>query len=122
MSLEHSADYIDWAAFEFSACISARADELAQRGGEFTHLQDYLMVWLEEGDAIECSGGRFETYLRIVVRIIDQWQRDPTVDGAIQQPVVGILDPERTTAWAVSPEYFAYVAIRKQLGQPPSSS
>lgn len=82
-----------------------------------THLQDYFASWLDSGECAQAVGGRFDTYMRVVVRVIDEWQRDPTLEGAIRQPVEGIMNPEESGAIFIDPEYFAVVAFNNLMGR-----
>jgi hypothetical protein len=106
---------------------------------DFTHLQDYLAVWLEagdEGEAVRYTGRNYETWLRTIVHIADAVFRDPSLldfggtpppdaeTAAVQSTeemyavppyerrVVGIRDPSRNSSLVFDRYYYEHVAYR----------
>jgi hypothetical protein len=110
-------DYLETVKDDFRDFIRLSRDDVsAAYPVEFTHLQDYVAHWLESGSAIRLTGNNFGTYMRVVVRIIDAWNKDPTLNGAIEHPVQGIMAPEGSGAVFIDPEYFGSIATRQLLG------
>lgn len=110
-------DYLSYAYEEFKGFVATRAEDAARFPDDFRYLQDHLVIWLEQGRAVEVAGGKFDTYLRVVVRIIDEWVRDPTLGGVLRQPVEGVLDVQRDGYLCIDPDYFAARALKKALRQ-----
>lgn len=71
--------YIDTAAerfFEFTGHLDTSRD-----WDNFSHLQDYLCVWLEEPEAggVEYTGRNYETWLRTALHIADAVFKNPSL-------------------------------------------
>jgi hypothetical protein len=67
-----------------------------------THVDDYLVAWLESGNGIEVTGGSFDTFLSIVMPMADAILRQPCIldyhpsgDAPIlHRPVQGLINPD----------------------------
>ncbi len=105
-------DYLGWCIDAFKDHVTVQQQKEETTG--FTHLQDYLIDWLEYGDAVEKTAS-FATYLRVVVLVIDEWSKDATLERHLDRPVTGIIDAESTGSLFIDPDYFASVALKKQL-------
>jgi hypothetical protein len=47
--------------------------------GEPEPLDEYILNWLEKGDAVIDAGGDFGTYMAGVVHIINRWMYNPSI-------------------------------------------
>ena len=68
------------------------------------HLSEFLLEWLEHGNAVIEAGGNFGTYIAGLVVIISEWMEDPSIldynprDDQVHQSrrPVGVIAPGPT--------------------------
>jgi len=98
---------------------------------DFTHLQDYLAAWLEDGDGVEYTGRSYEAWLETAVHVADALFRDPSLidyvgtpkteveyaadpsDDAHSRRVVGIVDPNDSSSLVFDRQYYNVIAYRQ---------
>lgn len=113
---EQYLDYIVETFYDHLNLIDDDQQLSPVRGDDAKHLQGYLANWVEMGEATETTGGNFDTFMRAVVRIIDDYHKDPTLGGRFEPGAIeGILNPEQTSVWFMDPDFFAAEALRRQL-------
>jgi len=86
-----------------------------------SHLQDFILEWLEHGDAVIESGGSFGTYLKGVILIIARWLDDPAIldlkakaDRPAQtRRASGVLDLAQVGALCFDRDYFRTILMRR---------
>jgi hypothetical protein len=89
-------------------------------------LQEYILEWLEHGDAVVESGGDFGTYLGGVILIVAKWLEDPSIlhykgppgGGSYERRAIGILDLDHGDALGLDRDYFRAVLLRRFARQP----
>ena len=83
-------------------------------------LEEFILEWLEHGDAVIESGGDFATYLKGVILIIVRWLEDPTMldfKGNVEEPTPerrrasGVLGREH--ALCFDRDYFRTILMRR---------
>lgn len=96
-------------------------------GGPGNLLQDFLLEWLEHGDAVIESGGDFGTYLKGVILIIARWLDDPSIldiKTPTRKPLrrrraSGVLDLAHSGALCFDRDYFNTVLMRRMVQRVP---
>ena len=84
-------------------------------------LEEFILEWLEYGDAVIESGGNFGTYLKGVIVIIARWLEDPSIldfTGSASEPArrrraVGVMQPGRSDELSFDRDYFHTIRMRR---------
>ena len=83
-------------------------------------LEEFILEWLEHGDAVIESGGDFGTYLKGVILIIVRWLENPAVldfQGNAEEPTAkrrrasGVLRGQ--TSLGLDRDYFRMILMRR---------
>ena len=82
-------------------------------------LDEFILEWLDHGDAVIESGGNFGTYLKGVIVIIARWVENPSVldftacKPARRRQAIGIMRPGQSDALAYDHDYFHTIRMRR---------
>src|SRR2546430_12763985 len=74
-----SVSHVALPSFEEFANGSSPDDLKEIRPGALTCLADFIEAWVRSGHGVYACNGEFETYLGIVIAIIEMWLTDPRV-------------------------------------------
>jgi len=72
------------AANNFQSFVGAYDTRTRDQGGKdvgdisYEHLDGFIWRWLTEGDAVDATGGDYETYLLAIILITERWSQDPS--------------------------------------------